>query len=579
MKKIHLLFLLSLWPLVSQAQWHDNLWISVAPGLDNAPSDPPFPATWVYFDSSSPRMMFSPTPYPGYVCNLIMCDEEGSPLFFSNGYNIFHIDGPMMENGDSLAPIISQPGSPSGDPERFSLMGLPHSPQAGDYYVIQLYTESNWTYVPRLLLSRISGATTSNSGIVDYKNKVLFTGHNKIDLFNANRHANGRDWWVVFSDIDLEAKTRIFYSLFLGQDTVYIAQSQVIDGYEPVPDNPWEVYAIQRIFSPDGKYLITLDAINGVRIHSFDRCTGLLGPLLTLPYQMGHWGAGGVAVSPNSRFLYVSNSDYVFQYDLLAADIEASKDTVGVYDGFIDAATGAPCTFSACQLNANGKIYFFVGGRKWAHYIARPNQKACNFVQHAFEMPMVPEIYPVYPHYRLGPMDGSTCDTLAINNEPLADFWWFPDNGLEVEFSDNSYYEPTSWHWDFGDGASSQDTNPVHHFPAAGTYNVCLVVSNQYAADTVCKAVTVGVTGVSALQNEAPDIRIFPNPASDLVSWTGTEGKELALRVYNSLGQLVLERRVAGNSLDLGRLPGGIYRLQFLTGGREPVTKTVVLRR
>ena len=219
------------------------------------------------------------------------------------------------------------------------------------------------------------------------------------------------------------------------------------------------------------------------------------------------------------------------------------------------------------------------------HVMNFPNRQGiqCDFRQRAIELPYYTfGANAYYPNYRLGPVDGSSCDTLGIDNQPVAEFRHDLEDTLsplQITFTNLSFYEPTSWHWDFGDGASSQDTNPVHHFPAAGTYNVCLVVSNQYAADTVCKAVTVGVTGVSALQNEAPDIRIFPNPASDMVSWTGTAGKDLALRVYNSLGQLVLERRVAGNSLDLGRLPGGIYRLQFLTGGREPVTKTVVLRR
>ena len=35
-----------------------------------------------------------------------------------------------------------------------------------------------------------------------------------------------------------------------------------------------------------------------------------------------------------------------------------------------------------------------------------------------------------------------------------------------------------SWNWDFGDGYTSNEQNPVHTYTAAGTYNVKLSVSN-----------------------------------------------------------------------------------------------------
>ena len=256
---------------------------------------------------------------------------------------------------------------------------------------------------------------------------------------------------------------------------------------------------------------------------------------------------------------------------------------MGVYDGYLEPPAGMPIFFGLPQLGPDGKIYYFYAGQKWVHYIAQPNKKgkACNVVQRAFKMPVSAKGLPFYPNYRLGPIDGSVCDTLGLNNEPLADFWWFSDSTLAVEFSDNSSYEPTSWHWDFADADASQDTSPVHIFPTAGTYNVCLTVSNQYAADTVCKKVTVGITRAGIPENIARDIRIFPNPASDLIFWTGSpEGETLRVRVYNAMAQLVSERVTSGNFMDVSRLPDGIYQVQFLIGGGESqVSKSVVLKR
>lgn len=53
-----------------------------------------------------------------------------------------------------------------------------------------------------------------------------------------------------------------------------------------------------------------------------------------------------------------------------------------------------------------------------------------------------------------------------------------------VAFHDISMYQPTSWHWDFGDGAVANVPDPIHHYVASGTYSVELIVSNLYGADT-----------------------------------------------------------------------------------------------
>lgn len=263
--------------------------------------------------------------------------------------------------------------------------------------------------------------------------------------------------------------------------------------------------------------------------------------------------------------MYIANTEYVFQYNLKSIDIASSVDTVAVFDGYVDDYGVA--TFSLMQIAPDGKIYFFNGGQKWVHYISNPNKKGknCNFIQRAFEMPAggSPGGIPYYPNYRLGPLDGSLCDTLGLNNEPLADFWWFTDSTLAVEFADNSSYDPAEWHWDFGDGGStSQDTSPVHTFPAAGTYQVCLTVSNQYAADTVCKQVTVGVSKADEAA-ALPQVQVSPNPFRQYlrVSLPAGTGGQPQFALLDIFGRQVASARLGGGDtvLDLPRLPPGLY--------------------
>ncbi len=76
----------------------------------------------------------------------------------------------------------------------------------------------------------------------------------------------------------------------------------------------------------------------------------------------------------------------------------------------------------------------------------------------------------------------------AFDIPPAAD-----RNGLTLIFryKAGSGGEPTSWKWDFGDGGTSAERDPVHTFPAPDTYAVTLTVANAAGSDSVSKFVSV----------------------------------------------------------------------------------------
>ena len=61
------------------------------------------------------------------------------------------------------------------------------------------------------------------------------------------------------------------------------------------------------------------------------------------------------------------------------------------------------------------------------------------------------------------------------------------NNSMSVQFNDTSSNNPTSWLWNFGDGSTSTEQNPVHPYSKAGTYNVSLAVTNSYGTDSEVK--------------------------------------------------------------------------------------------
>ncbi|KKG11919.1 cell surface protein [Methanosarcina sp. 2.H.A.1B.4] len=76
---------------------------------------------------------------------------------------------------------------------------------------------------------------------------------------------------------------------------------------------------------------------------------------------------------------------------------------------------------------------------------------------------------------------------------PVADFIANPTSGsapLSVSFTDRSQ-NATSRSWNFGDGATSTDTNPTHSYSLAGNYTVNLTVRNLKGTDSKTAVITV----------------------------------------------------------------------------------------
>ena len=123
-------------------------------------------------------------------------------------------------------------------------------------------------------------------------------------------------------------------------------------------------------------------------IYDFDRCSGKLSNPIHLQYE--NWGLGtGCAISPNNRFLYAINASYIFQYDLQAPDVEASKVLVAEWDGYIFQQSFFT-TFAFAQLAPDGKIYICTAGSApFMHIIEHPDRKGldCKVVQRAINLP------------------------------------------------------------------------------------------------------------------------------------------------------------------------------------------------
>ena len=72
----------------------------------------------------------------------------------------------------------------------------------------------------------------------------------------------------------------------------------------------------------------------------------------------------------------------------------------------------------------------------------------------------------------------------APNEPPHADFDVHCDK-LTCDFEDKSKDDDgaiAGWHWSFGDGATSNEQNPVHTYAERGRYDVLLTVTDDRGA-------------------------------------------------------------------------------------------------
>ena len=92
---------------------------------------------------------------------------------------------------------------------------------------------------------------------------------------------------------------------------------------------------------------------------------------------------------------------------------------------------------------------------------------------------------------------GMTCtDNVVVNVIPAnckADFNFAIDTTLAktVRFASTTAAVNPNYLWKFGDDSTSIYSNPVHQYAKPGQYNVCVIASNSFCADTICKTIFI----------------------------------------------------------------------------------------
>ena len=544
----------------AQAQKEDHIWLL---GYTTNAVDSLKSTMKIDFNESPITMTQIDQEFSFFNTNTIVSNSEGELQCYSNGVEIRNSNHEVIINGDEFIPPASNPLGNSID--HGSLL-LP-IPEADNQYVF-LFGEALFFTDQGVLKGGISPLTYSyidmtfsgGVGEVIEKKSILCTDTLTLGLLTSTRHANGRDWWILMN----KRESNHYYRFLLKPDGV------TTDGFQTVGDTVRNGLA-QAIFSPDGNWyaqynawgIIGQETHANIDIYQFDRCTGLLSNHLQI-VEENVVAPGGLSFSPSSKYLYVSGWDKIYQFDLEAVDVAASRDTVAIYDGFeyeYNNIIYQP-RFYNMQNTPDGKIYISCPNTvsRYLHVIDQPDSAsiACNVLQHHIELPAFNRFsLPNLPNYRLGALDGSPCDTL----KPIATFS-YSDDMLEVVFEDMTSRDPITWHWDFGDNMTSDEQHPVHEYLTQGTYEVCLIASNSIGSDTICQEITLMVDQIIELK-ESLDLQVYPNPVDDFLylDFNTPLNESYQFHLVDYTGKQLLSK---GLSKEIGKY--NIETRQFPTG-------------
>jgi PKD repeat protein len=506
-----------------------------------------------------------------------LLNDQSEIRLLTNGCEIYNDRNEIIANGDSINyPSIQWqidcPGKFGYNTSNSHII-LDH----GDTSVlVHMAHEASTT---NLLFSRILEDGQGGARVIE-KNTMIIEDTLSLDGLHAVRHGNGADWWVVVSQRGPNKNG--YYTILVTKDKIEV---QPIQHIGPL----LSMYGLgQTTFSPDGSRLVISNTYEDIDLFDFDRCTGQLSNPVHLTINDDNDTTfnidNGAAFSGDGRFLYIAFAYDVYQYDLMASDVSASLvllDTFTYYDeGFNYVG------FGYMELGPDGRIYgtYIAGNKNLMHVIWNPEKqgKACDY--RAYHIPYPDGRYTYLPHlasYRLGPKQGSPCDTLGMDPRPRAGFRYERLDSLQVDFRDYSWFDPAAWSWDFGDG-TSLDTigSPSHTYAQPGTYDVCLTVSNKYGTDTKCK--TIYVNQLVSSWDAPIDIKavwnIWPNPVDDILYFNIIERTFDQVQVIDLLGHTLVNVPVKGSmgEIDLRHLHSGVYFMSVLREGRVIGVKKVI---
>ncbi|WP_339881511.1 PKD domain-containing protein [Polaribacter vadi] len=205
------------------------------------------------------------------------------------------------------------------------------------------------------------------------------------------------------------------------------------------------------------------------------------------------FGDGNSSTEANPDYVYNTGGLYQVKLTTTSAEGLVGKDSTNVAPVFVDysfTTVDSQVTFTNNTEGAASLVWDFGDGES-VSWEAADTQTDSDFSPiHTYATADVFDVTLTVTNF-LGREITLTKRVEGLVLAAIPDFS-FSSNGLRAEFTDESLLAE-SYSWDFGDGTTSTEKDPVHIYAATGTYDVTLTITNSANVErTITKAVPIG---------------------------------------------------------------------------------------
>lgn len=377
----------------------------------------------------------------------------GNLLFYTDGIRVWNKAHGIMQNGQNLM----------GDSSSIQSALIVKKP--GGEAIYYIFTTNASQNTGGLMYSVVDMEGDSGLGTVIEKNLLLQAS--TTEAVNAAWHSNGEDVWVVAHNYGGN-----IFSAYLVTDAgvsvspVTSASGNTVNG----------MGQCSMKLSPDGSKLAfaVQDIQDGLQLFDFNAETGVVSHPVSLSGNDNY----GLEFSTSGSILYTGSIFGLYQYDLTANDINASR-----LELFSISGMGFSGEIASLQMAPDSKIYIARKSLNILSVINNPNVvgSGCDFQEEGINLGDYPRgsMFGL-PNTVLSPQYSVNIGTTSVCA------------GQELTLSLKSpATQFVNYLWDFGDGTTSVAEAPVHVYHSAGNYILKLTVERHGLIKTIEKLIEV----------------------------------------------------------------------------------------
>jgi len=454
---------------------------------------------------------------------------------------------------------------------------------------------ANFWYV----INNGSDSTYTDSSITTVSNELT------VNFYDASS-GNPNIWYWKFGDDTYSFEqnpTHIFTSsgvyivslLVIGENCNNIT-SQLITIEEPAPDCK-AVFGYDYLNWNDSSWFEDSTNTEELTFYFYDYSYGD-------PTQWAwNFGDGGTSTDQNPTHTYSSAGEYWVSLDIKSETCESSYGMPVWAGGYTNDTTWQPdgcMSMFIPEMLGNFTVQFTnlsyggFGNCIW------------DFGDGITNMEMNPvHIYPQAGNYlvTLTISSADTCSSsfsmeIFVTNEPdsteLKALFCPELSGNMVRFHDLSEGNILNWYWDFGDGMSVREPNPVHYYQELGTYIVTLGIGNALQVSTYTMQIDLKTgdykgffngTGINSTPMLNTNLAAYPVPMDNELTIRFNSDKSTSgiIQIVDISGKVIYEKMVTLNTgenkmqVSTLRWMSGVYFLNLIIP-QEPVNRIKLIK-